>query len=76
MVPPVGEPNVLEELNAHLDGSWENFPQTMMISGGGINNTTIGSVKRKFEELESACSVNAVNILEAKDSTPLAFYKE
>ncbi|MCI77282.1 hypothetical protein A2U01_0098552, partial [Trifolium medium] len=48
----------------------------MMISGGGINNTTIGSMKRKFEELESACSVNAVNILEAKDSTPLAFYKE
>ncbi|MCI00082.1 hypothetical protein A2U01_0021098, partial [Trifolium medium] len=77
VVPPEGEPNVLEDLNAHIDGSWENFPQAMMISGGGINNTTIGSVKRKFEELETACSANEINILEPKEgSTPLAFYKE
>ncbi|MCI74217.1 hypothetical protein A2U01_0095481, partial [Trifolium medium] len=28
VVPPMGEPNVLEDLNAHLDGSWEDFPRT------------------------------------------------
>ncbi|MCI89649.1 hypothetical protein A2U01_0110938, partial [Trifolium medium] len=36
-----------------MDGSWENFPKSLVITGGGFNKTTIGSIKRKFKELES-----------------------
>jgi hypothetical protein len=48
-----------------------------MISGGGINSSTLGTIKRKFEELESICSVNPISVAEIKEgSIPLAFYKE
>ncbi|MCI75375.1 hypothetical protein A2U01_0096644, partial [Trifolium medium] len=33
---------------------WENFPKDMVISGGGFDKHTIGSIKRKFEELIDA----------------------
>jgi hypothetical protein len=32
------------------------------ISRGGFNNTTLGTIKRKFEELESVCSLNPISI--------------
>ncbi|KAK2409752.1 hypothetical protein QL285_045156 [Trifolium repens] len=68
---------VLAHLTSHLNGSWENFPKTLVISGGGFNNTTLGTIKRKFEELESVCSLNPVSVAEIKEgSIPLAFYKE
>ncbi|MCI36245.1 hypothetical protein A2U01_0057467, partial [Trifolium medium] len=48
-----------------------------MISGGGFNKTTIGSIKRKFEELESVCSVNPIIVSSIKEGfVPLAFYRE
>jgi hypothetical protein len=47
------------------------------ISRGGFNNSTLGTIKRKFEELESVCSLNPISITEIKEgSVPLAFYKE
>ncbi|MCH99717.1 hypothetical protein A2U01_0020732, partial [Trifolium medium] len=42
-----------EEFAARLR-AWENFPQTTVISGGGFSTLTVGSVKRKFEELLAA----------------------
>ncbi|MCI41988.1 hypothetical protein A2U01_0063223, partial [Trifolium medium] len=58
-------------------GSWENFPKALVISGGGFNKNTIGSVKRKFEDLEKVCSVNPVTVSQVKKgSVPLAFYME
>ncbi|MCI84496.1 hypothetical protein A2U01_0105774, partial [Trifolium medium] len=55
-----------------MEGTWENFPKSLVISGGGFNKTTIESVKRKFDELESVCSVNPVTVTEIKEgSIPL-----
>ncbi|GAU45421.1 hypothetical protein TSUD_182900 [Trifolium subterraneum] len=43
------EKEAIDYLSAHLDGSWENFPGALVISGGGFNPVTIGSIKRKEE---------------------------
>ncbi|MCI60601.1 hypothetical protein A2U01_0081857, partial [Trifolium medium] len=51
--PDADEEGIMKHLTAHMDGSWENFPKALVISEGGFNKTTIGSIKRKFEELES-----------------------
>ncbi|MCI53061.1 hypothetical protein A2U01_0074307, partial [Trifolium medium] len=51
--PAADEEGSMKYLTAHMDDTWENFPQALVISGGGFNKNTIGSVKRKFEELES-----------------------
>ncbi|MCI15533.1 hypothetical protein A2U01_0036671, partial [Trifolium medium] len=56
---------------------WESFPETMVISGGGFNKITIGSVKRKFEELIDATSKQSATLDKPKKgSVPLAFYLE
>ncbi|GAU40562.1 hypothetical protein TSUD_35790 [Trifolium subterraneum] len=71
------EKGALDYLAAHLDGSWENFPGALVISGGGFNPITIGSIKRKFDELEKASLVGEIKITEVKESSvPLAFYRE
>ncbi|GAU47395.1 hypothetical protein TSUD_372840 [Trifolium subterraneum] len=71
------EKEALDYLAAHLDGSWQNFPGALVISGGGFNPVTIGSIKRKFDELEKASPVGEVKITEVKESSvPLAFYRE
>ncbi|GAU45958.1 hypothetical protein TSUD_301670 [Trifolium subterraneum] len=71
------EKGALDYLAAHLDGSWENFPGALVISGGGFNPITIGSIKRKFDELEKASPVEEIKITEVKESfVPLAFYRE
>ncbi|GAU22605.1 hypothetical protein TSUD_135050 [Trifolium subterraneum] len=71
------EKGALDYLAAHLDGSWENFPGALVISGGGFNPITIGSIKRKFDELEKASPVEEIKITEVKESSvPLAFYME
>ncbi|GAU49235.1 hypothetical protein TSUD_183260 [Trifolium subterraneum] len=71
------EKEALDYLAAHLDGSWENFPGALVISGGGFNPVTIGSIKRKFDELEKASPVGEIKITEVKESSvPLAFYME
>jgi hypothetical protein len=44
---------ISEEVSARLC-KWENFPSIMVITGGGFNNFTVSSVKRKFDELISA----------------------
>ncbi|GAU35132.1 hypothetical protein TSUD_394570 [Trifolium subterraneum] len=67
----------LDYLSAHLDRSWENFPGALVISGGGFNPVTIGSIKRKFDELEKVSPVGEIKITEVKESfVPLAFYRE
>ncbi|GAU18799.1 hypothetical protein TSUD_80880 [Trifolium subterraneum] len=54
---------------------WENFPETVVISGG--DKHTVGSVKRKFEELITASSGMAVTLGKPKTSSqPLSFYLE
>ncbi|GAU51986.1 hypothetical protein TSUD_417870, partial [Trifolium subterraneum] len=71
------EKGALDYLAAHLGGSWENFPGALVISGGGFNPITIGSIKRKFDELEKASPVEEIKITEVKESSvPLAFYRE
>jgi hypothetical protein len=56
---------------------WEHFPSAMVISGGGFNKLTIGSVKRKFEELIDASSNQNATLDKQKGScTPIAFYRE
>ncbi|KAK2402269.1 hypothetical protein QL285_051805 [Trifolium repens] len=68
---------VLANLTSHLDGTWENFSKALMISGGGFSSSTLGTIKWKFEELKSICSVNPISVAEIKEgSIPLAFYKE
>ncbi|GAU19534.1 hypothetical protein TSUD_303470 [Trifolium subterraneum] len=76
-LPTNEEKGALDYLDAHLDGSWENFPGALVISGGGFNPITIGSIKRKFDELEKASPVEEIKITEVKESSvPLAFYRE
>ncbi|GAU51366.1 hypothetical protein TSUD_134070 [Trifolium subterraneum] len=76
-LPNNDEKEALDYLVAHLDGSWENFPGALVISGGGFNPVTIGSIKRKFDELEKASPVGEIKITEVKEnSVPLAFYRE
>ncbi|GAU39748.1 hypothetical protein TSUD_219910 [Trifolium subterraneum] len=41
---------------------WENFPETMVISGNVFDKHTVGSIKRKFEELITASSGMAVTL--------------
>src|SRR4051812_20048429 len=49
----------------------------MVISGGGFSKLTVGSVKRKFDELISASSSKAATLKLAKGgSSSLSFYKE
>ncbi|MCI30276.1 hypothetical protein A2U01_0051485, partial [Trifolium medium] len=75
--PGSDEGALMRHFNAHLNGSWENFPKAMVITGGGISKQTLGSVKRKFEELENICSINPISVEKPKEgSIPLAFYKE
>ncbi|MCI51854.1 hypothetical protein A2U01_0073098, partial [Trifolium medium] len=67
----------MKHLTAHMYGSWENFTKALVISGGGFNKTTIGSIKSKFEELDSVCSVNPVTVSSIKGwSIPLEFCRE
>ncbi|GAU26993.1 hypothetical protein TSUD_290450 [Trifolium subterraneum] len=76
-LPNNDEKEALDYLAAHLNGSWENFPGALVISGAGFNPVTIGSIKRKFDELEKASPVGEIRITEAKESSvPLAFYRE
>ena len=35
---------------------WESHPATMVISSGGFNRHTVGSVKRRFDQLVEANS--------------------
>ncbi|KAK2416133.1 hypothetical protein QL285_038556 [Trifolium repens] len=71
-------PDNFEDNNAHLTFSkWENFAETMVISAGGYSQKTIGSVKRKFEELIDSSSNQPVTLNRPKKgSVPLAFYME
>ncbi|MCI43902.1 hypothetical protein A2U01_0065141, partial [Trifolium medium] len=31
------EEGLMKHLTAHMDGSWENFPKSLVITGGGFN---------------------------------------
>ncbi|KAK2376303.1 hypothetical protein QL285_077105 [Trifolium repens] len=71
-------PDDVEDNHSHPTFSkWENFAETMVISAGGYNQKTIGSVKRKFEELIDSSSQQPVTLdRPKKGSVPLAFYME
>ncbi|XP_058758369.1 uncharacterized protein LOC131631595 [Vicia villosa] len=57
--------------------TWERFPSAMVISGGGFSKLTVGSVKRKFDELISASANVASTFDHAKGSpSSISFYKE
>ncbi|XP_058780878.1 uncharacterized protein LOC131654974 [Vicia villosa] len=56
---------------------WETFPSVMVISGGGFSKLTVGSVKRKFDELLSASSSKTAALDHAQSSpSSISFYKE
>jgi hypothetical protein len=64
------------EVSARLS-KWENFPSAMVITCGGFNNLTVGSVKRKFDELISASSkMSSMFDTTKRVSVPLSFYLE
>ncbi|KAK2397422.1 hypothetical protein QL285_058998 [Trifolium repens] len=71
-------PDNFEDKISHPTFSkWENFAETMVISAGGYSKKTIGSVKRKFEELIDSSSSQPVTLdRPKKGSVPLAFYME
>ena len=56
-----------EELNVPLyfatHSPWETFPSALMISGGGFNKVTVGSVKRRFDQLISTILEEALSRL-------------
>ena len=56
---------------------WESFPTTMVISGGGFTKNSIGSIKRRFDDLVRTSSDLGATLdkIQGK-SHPLAFYKE
>ncbi|XP_058759628.1 uncharacterized protein LOC131632930 [Vicia villosa] len=55
----------------------EMFPSAMVISGGGFSKLTVGSVKRKFDELISASANKAATLDHTKGSpASISFYKE
>ena len=56
---------------------WESFPTAMVISGGGFNTHTVGSVKRRFDQLIEANSEMDATLDKFRGgSHPLAFYME
>ena len=70
-----------EELNVPLyfatHSPWETFPSALVISGGGFNKITVGSVKRRFDQLISTSSnQNATLDKPRGSSVPIAFYRE
>ncbi|GAU21573.1 hypothetical protein TSUD_35360 [Trifolium subterraneum] len=71
-------PKHLKDTYEHpILNEWENFAETMVISGGVFDKHTVGSVKRKFEELITASSGMAVTLGKPKTSSqPLSFYLE
>ncbi|MCI62312.1 hypothetical protein A2U01_0083569, partial [Trifolium medium] len=56
---------------------WDALAHAMVISGGGFDKQTVGSIKRKFEELiDASSSMNATLDKPKGQSKPLAFYME
>ncbi|CAJ2645078.1 unnamed protein product [Trifolium pratense] len=56
---------------------WDALAQAMVISGGGFDKQTVGSIKRKFEELIDGSSNLSATLDKPKgQSKPLAFYME
>ncbi|XP_045791889.1 uncharacterized protein LOC123886628 [Trifolium pratense] len=56
---------------------WETFVEAMVISGGGFDKHSVGSIKRKFEELIDASSNMSATLDKAKGQLkPLSFYME
>ncbi|GAU32517.1 hypothetical protein TSUD_317240 [Trifolium subterraneum] len=71
-------PKHLKDTYEHLIlNEWKIFAETMVISGGVFDKHTVGSVKRKFEELITASSGMVVTLGKPKTSSqPLSFYLE
>ncbi|CAJ2651997.1 unnamed protein product [Trifolium pratense] len=56
---------------------WDALAHAMVISGGGFDKQTVGSIKRKFEELIDGSSNLSATLDKPKgQSKPLAFYME
>ena len=60
-----------------MHSRWENFPSAMVINGGGFNDLTINSTKRKLDELVDTAPPQTVTFERVKDrSEPIPFYLE
>ena len=56
---------------------WESFPATMVITDRGFNRHTVGSVKRRFDQLiEANSDMDATLDKFRGGSHPVAFYRE
>ena len=56
---------------------WEHFPSAMVINGGGFNDLTINSAKRKLDELVDTAPPQTVTFEKVKGrSEPITFYLE
>ena len=56
---------------------WETFPPALVISEGGFNKVTVGSVKRRFEQLISTSSNRSATLDKIQgNSAPISFYRE
>ncbi|CAJ2654250.1 unnamed protein product [Trifolium pratense] len=56
---------------------WDALAQAMVISGGGFDKQTVGSIKRKFEELLDGSSNRSASLDKPKgQSKPISFYME
>ena len=72
---------VPEELDVPLYFSthspWETFPSALVILGGGFNKVTVGSVKRRFDQLISTSSNQSATLDKFRGSSaPISFYRE
>ena len=56
---------------------WESFPIVMVIFGGGFNKKTVGSIKRRFNQLiKTNSDMDATLDKFRRGSNTLAFYRE
>lgn len=60
---------------ANMESTWEDFPATLIISGGGIIQVTMGTIKRKLKELMSITHLVVASV-RAMRRPPLSFYDD
>ena len=60
-----------------MHSRWERFLFAMVINGGGFNDISINSAKRKLDELVDAAPLQALTFERVKGrSEPIMFYLE
>ena len=54
--------NFEDEEPLFIYSRWEKFPSTMVISGGGFNDISVNSAKRKLYELIDVTPIQVVTL--------------